>query len=86
MFSKLKGQVNSTRKPNSFNPVLIRFFIFQVCIKEPGSINGQMFIVEDCEDCDVYLCDFMATVPYPRMSVCASSESLSSDTKTCWYC
>lgn len=34
----------------------------QVCIKEPGSINGQMFIVEDCEDCDIYLCDYMATV------------------------
>jgi len=34
----------------------------QVCIKEPGSINGQQFIIEDCEDCDIYLCDQTATV------------------------
>lgn len=34
----------------------------QVCIKEPGSINGQQFIIEDCEDCDIYICDNTAQV------------------------
>ncbi|KAJ1494748.1 tubulin binding cofactor C-domain-containing protein [Baffinella frigidus] len=34
----------------------------QVCIKPPGSINGQMFIIEDCENCDIYICDHMAQV------------------------
>ena len=52
----------------------------QVCIKEPGSIDGQMFIIEvgesqegtgrasradfeqDCEDCDIYVCDYTAQV------------------------
>lgn len=34
----------------------------QVCIKEPGQINGQMFIIEDCEDCDIYVCDYTAQV------------------------
>jgi hypothetical protein len=34
----------------------------QVCIKEPGQIDGQMFIIEDCEDCDIYVCDFTAQV------------------------
>mmetsp|Transcript_74018 Transcript_74018/g.120164 ORF Transcript_74018/g.120164 Transcript_74018/m.120164 type:complete len:402 (+) Transcript_74018:81-1286(+) len=34
----------------------------QVCIKAPGEINGQMFIIEDCEDCDIYICDYTAQV------------------------
>ena len=34
----------------------------QVCIKEPGQVNGQMFIIEDCEDCDIYVCDYTAQV------------------------
>ena len=25
-------------------------------------INGQMFIIEDCEDCDIYICDYTAQV------------------------
>eukprot|EP00960_Hanusia_phi_P039019 753700-Hanusia_phi.AAC.1 len=28
----------------------------------PGTINGQMFIIEDCEDCDIYVCDHLAQV------------------------
>jgi hypothetical protein len=36
--------------------------MLQVCIKEPGQINGQMFIIEDCEDCDIYVCDYTAQV------------------------
>jgi hypothetical protein len=36
--------------------------MMQVCIKEPGQINGQMFIIEDCEDCDIYVCDYTAQV------------------------
>eukprot|EP00899_Mesostigma_viride_P001424 jgi/Mesvir1/11282/Mv01076-RA.1 len=34
----------------------------QTKIKEPGSINGQSFIIEDCEDCDLYLLDACAQV------------------------
>ena len=34
----------------------------QTCIKGPGTINGQLFIIEDCEDCDIYVCDHLAQV------------------------
>uniref|UniRef100_A0A6U2EBU0 Protein XRP2 n=1 Tax=Hemiselmis andersenii TaxID=464988 RepID=A0A6U2EBU0_HEMAN len=51
----------------------------QVCIKPPGAINGQMFIVEDCEDCDIYVCDNTAQVQVDYCKRCrifiAPSES-----------
>jgi len=34
----------------------------KVLIKEPGSINGQPFKIGDCEDCDIYICDYIAQV------------------------
>mmetsp|Transcript_8528 Transcript_8528/g.20126 ORF Transcript_8528/g.20126 Transcript_8528/m.20126 type:complete len:418 (-) Transcript_8528:911-2164(-) len=34
----------------------------KVLIKEPGSINGQPFNIGDCEDCDIYICDYIAQV------------------------
>lgn len=26
------------------------------------SVNGQQFIIEDCEDCDIFICDYSANV------------------------
>ena len=44
-------------------------FSFYVCVppvkvlvKEPGSIGGQQFIVEECSECDVYLLDHTAAL------------------------
>eukprot|EP00741_Cyanophora_paradoxa_P004980 tig00000842_g4828.t1 len=34
----------------------------QTLIKKPGSIDGQQFIIEDLEDCEVYLLDWSAQV------------------------
>ena len=34
----------------------------EVLVKPPGSINGQQFIVEECEDCDIFLLDWSAMV------------------------
>mmetsp|Transcript_45545 Transcript_45545/g.118014 ORF Transcript_45545/g.118014 Transcript_45545/m.118014 type:complete len:332 (-) Transcript_45545:347-1342(-) len=34
----------------------------EVKIREPGSINGQQFVLDRCEDCDIYLFDTMAQV------------------------
>eukprot|EP00928_Gymnodinium_smaydae_P054377 TRINITY_DN38161_c0_g1_i1.p2 TRINITY_DN38161_c0_g1~~TRINITY_DN38161_c0_g1_i1.p2 ORF type:complete len:354 (+),score=94.19 TRINITY_DN38161_c0_g1_i1:369-1430(+) len=30
--------------------------------KAAGSIDGQQFIIEECRNCDIFLCDFMATI------------------------
>ncbi|CAN0084102.1 unnamed protein product, partial [Laminaria digitata] len=34
----------------------------EVLVKEPGSIGGQQFIVEECSECDVYLLDHTAAL------------------------
>ena len=34
----------------------------EVLVKPPGSINGQQFIVEECEDCEIFLLDWSAMV------------------------
>ena len=34
----------------------------QVYVREPGSIGGQQFMVEECSDCDVYLLDNTAAL------------------------
>lgn len=34
----------------------------QTIVRAPGSINGQQFIIEECEDCTIYLLDHTATV------------------------
>lgn len=38
--------------------------------KTEGSIDGQQFIVEDCKNCDIFLCDFMATVSFDYCENC----------------
>lgn len=37
-------------------------FSLQVVVREPGSIGGQQFIVEECSECDVYLLDHTAAL------------------------
>lgn len=60
----------------------------QVCIKEPGQINGQMFIIEDCEDCDIYVCDYTAQVQIDYCKNCrifvGPSESSVSTFSALW--
>lgn len=34
----------------------------QTIVREPGSIRGQQFIIEECEDCSIFLMDNSATV------------------------
>ena len=34
----------------------------EVLLKLPGELNGQQFIIEECEDCDIFLLDWSATV------------------------
>jgi len=39
-------------------------------IKEPGSVNGQQFIIEDCVDCDIFVCDYSASVTIDNCTNC----------------
>jgi len=32
------------------------------CIKEPGSIQGEKFVVENCSNCDIYVCDYCGEI------------------------
>lgn len=31
-------------------------------LRQEGSIAGEMFLIEECKDCDIFLCDHMATI------------------------
>jgi protein XRP2 len=42
----------------------------QTIIKQPGSIRGQQFIIEDCEDCTIFLLDHSATVSIDECKNC----------------
>jgi protein XRP2 len=42
----------------------------EVFIREPGSIKGQQFIIEDCDDCDIYLMDHSAQVNIDMCTNC----------------
>jgi len=69
-------------------PSLTKVRHAQVCIKAPGEINGQMFIIEDCEDCDIYICDYTAQVQIDyckncRIFVGPSESSVSLYAFTC---
>jgi hypothetical protein len=44
--------------------------IGQTVVKRPGSINGQQFIVMDCEDCDIWVCDHCEMVTIDRSRNC----------------
>lgn len=39
-------------------------------IKKPGSINGQQFIIDSCEDCDLYVLDHTAQVTIDDCTNC----------------
>jgi protein XRP2 len=41
-----------------------------VCVKPPGTINGQQFIVEDCGNCDIYLLDCIAAMTVDSCKAC----------------
>lgn len=41
---------------------MVRGLVGQTVIKEPGSIRGQQFVIENCQDCDIYLLDHTAQV------------------------
>jgi protein XRP2 len=40
----------------------IKNFEKQTIIKKPGSINGEQFVIENCKECDIYLCDYSAQI------------------------
>eukprot|EP00727_Mastigamoeba_balamuthi_P006189 m51a1_g219 putative protein xrp2 (354) ;mRNA; f:41632-43191 len=42
----------------------------QVLVRAPGSIAGQRFIVEECTDCDIWLCDHMSTITFDECRNC----------------
>ncbi len=37
-------------------------FVIRPSINTYSSINGQSFNIEECTDCDIYICDYSATV------------------------
>ena len=43
----------------------------QTIVREPGSIRGQQFIIEDCEDCTIFLMDHSATVSIDDCKNCS---------------
>lgn len=34
----------------------------EICVKLPGSVAGQQFIIENCKECDLYVLDHCAMV------------------------
>lgn len=42
----------------------------QVLVREPGSIGGQQFIVDECTSCDAYLLDHTAALTIDACTDC----------------
>jgi hypothetical protein len=42
----------------------------QTLIKLPGTINGQQYIIEECEDCDIFLLDHCTAVQIDECKSC----------------
>jgi len=43
----------------------------ETLVKSPGAIDGQQFIIEDCEDCDIWLLDwYAAAISIPCLCRC----------------
>ena len=42
----------------------------EVCVRAPGSIEGQQFVVEDNESCDIYLLDHIASMNVDSCKSC----------------
>jgi protein XRP2 len=42
----------------------------QTIIRLPGSIQGQQFIIEDCKNCDIFLCDNSAQITVDMCTNC----------------
>jgi len=34
----------------------------ETLVKPPGSINGEQFVIDTCQNCNIYICDYSATV------------------------
>lgn len=62
-WEKEKAKLN----PEDF---MVRKLNGQTIVKEPGSINGQQFIIEDCVDCDIFVCDYSASVTIDNCTNC----------------
>lgn len=67
------------KKPLTFgrDPTLKREdFIFSrivgpsLQIKQPGSVNGQQFLVEECRDCDIFVLDHCTSVQIDECANC----------------
>ncbi|KXZ45204.1 hypothetical protein GPECTOR_57g494 [Gonium pectorale] len=54
------------------DPKDFRFVGFsgEIKIKQPGSINGQSFIIDKCENCDIYLLDWSSQVTIDECKKC----------------
>eukprot|EP01105_Mastigella_eilhardi_P000256 TRINITY_DN1032_c0_g1_i1.p1 TRINITY_DN1032_c0_g1~~TRINITY_DN1032_c0_g1_i1.p1 ORF type:complete len:288 (-),score=63.11 TRINITY_DN1032_c0_g1_i1:274-1137(-) len=58
---KKKGEEKEERKEEKARPDPSNFYAKNlqhatVC-KAPGSLAGQQFVIRDCEDCDIFVCD-----------------------------
>eukprot|EP00694_Reclinomonas_americana_P004558 EC792472.1.p1 GENE.EC792472.1~~EC792472.1.p1 ORF type:complete len:139 (+),score=23.93 EC792472.1:30-446(+) len=42
----------------------------QVVVKEPGSLAGQQYVIEDCTDCDFFILDHVAAVNLDNCDRC----------------
>lgn len=42
----------------------------QVVVKEPGAIAGQQFVIANCTDCDIFLCDHCEMVTIDKCTNC----------------
>ena len=45
-------------------------------MKRPGQVAGQQFIIEDCDDCDIFVLDHSATVSVDQCKRCLWSRLL----------
>jgi protein XRP2 len=39
-------------------------------VKAPGTVNGQQFVIADCADCDIFICDHCEMVTIDRCTNC----------------
>eukprot|EP00744_Colponema_vietnamica_P003254 GILI01005012.1.p1 GENE.GILI01005012.1~~GILI01005012.1.p1 ORF type:complete len:359 (+),score=80.93 GILI01005012.1:183-1259(+) len=42
----------------------------ETVIRPPGSVMGEQFVIEDCQDCDIFVCDYSAAVNIDNCQNC----------------
>lgn len=50
--------------------IFSRITVPSLLLKQPGSVNGQQFLVEDCRDCDIFVLDHCTSVQIDECANC----------------